>query len=197
MAPSSALSRIQGYIVMNRKSGILAAVVMPVLLFQTGCRFIGGSAHRDTPVVLAEAQGICPTHQVDVSGPIACRSSRISNGGTIDFTSPRQEWGVAYAFNCGTRARDFAFVERLPDMDHMGLRGIVRHGKRGSGYTLISKQQMITLLNAVPQTYKFDAGYTEVDVNSPCTWHVKAILGSKQDVTAAIPPIPRMKSPWW
>lgn len=184
---------------MNRMSVIAALVAIPCLALQAGCSLPGQSAqpHRARPVLLAEAQGICPLHQIDVQSPLACRFSRVGNGATMSFDSPRRLWGVAYAFNCGSRAQNFAFVERLPGMDHMGLPAIVRHGKQGSGYTMISKQQMMTLLNAVPHNFEFDGAYTEVDVNSSCTWHVKAILGSRQDVISAIPSVPRMQRRWW
>jgi hypothetical protein len=113
------------------------------------------------------------------------------------FNTPRRQWGVAYAFNCGSRARDFSFAEWLPGMDHVAIPGIYHHARKGSGYTMIARSRTLAVLKGIPPQFKVDGTLMSVAVASPCTWHVKAILGSQQDVASAVPPIPRMKPAWW
>jgi hypothetical protein len=162
-----------------------------------GCDRPGAAGHHTSPVVLAEAQGICPTHVVYGTTPNACRLTHWWNAATPLFTTPRRLWGVAYAFNCGARAGDFGFDARLTAMDHMVVPGGSRHARSGTGVFMIPAHTMLQLLKSVPQEFKGDGAYTEVDIASACTWHVKAVLGSHRDVAASIPPVPRVESHWW
>ena len=124
---------------MPTKVMIAALGLMFVLTSQTACGFGRTSADTASPIVLAEAGGICPPRVVYIRTPTECRVTKQWNGATPMFNTPRREWGVAYAFNCGTRARDFFFDERLPGMDHMALPGPLLHAKHGSGYLMISR----------------------------------------------------------
>lgn len=181
---------------MIRMATITGVLSIAVLLV-AGCGTATLSPHRHTGVILADASGICPTREVYTNLPPQCSYAHAWNGTTPSFTTPHRQWGVAYAFNCGARARDFSFVERLPGMDHMALPSTYRHARQGSGYTMISRRTMIELLREVPVPFKVDGALMEVNVASACTWHVKAILGSKGDVASAVPPIPAMRSRWW
>lgn len=172
-------------------------LVAAFLAALTGCDAIGKSTQAHQAVVLAEAQGICPDHIVYMRTPDACQLTHEWNGTTRLFSTPRRLWGVAYSYNCGSRAREFTFVERLTAMDHMIIPGAYEHTRSGSGYVMISRRKMIDLLRAVPLQFKGDGAYMEVDVASPCTWHVKAIRGSRHDVAQAVPPVPPVRSRWW
>jgi hypothetical protein len=167
------------------------------LVALAGCAVMNNSAGDRAPVVLAQAEGICPSYVVYVPAPDACQLTHQWNGTTHIFSTPHRQWGVAYAYNCGSRAREFSFDERLTAMDHMAIAGVYRHTRSGAGYVMISKRRMTDLVKAVPQEFKGDDAYMEVDIASPCTWHVKAILGSQHDVAQAVPPVPAMQSPWW
>jgi hypothetical protein len=177
--------------------GPVALTVAAMMTTLAGCGVGGKSAHHDVPVLLAQSQGLCPPHVVYVRMPDACRFAHQWNGATPMFTTPRRLWGVAYAFNCGSQARTFSFDEWLPAMDHMIVGGVYRHARTGSGYIMIPKQTMIDLLNAVPREFKGDGAFMKVEIASECTWHVKAMLGSRRDVAASVPPVPAMESPWW
>lgn len=181
------------------RAGVLLIALLAVAALATlpGCGRPRAAARHTSPVVLAEAQGICPTHVVYGTTPDACRLTHWWNAATPLFTTPRRLWGVAYAFNCGSRAGDFGFDARLTAMDHMVVPGGSRHARSGTGAFMIPAHTMVELLKSVPQEFKGDGAYTEVDIASACTWHVKAVLGTRQDVVASIPPVPPVESPWW
>ena len=182
---------------MNRKTVLSTALAIAVLLLQCGCGAGTHTARHRSPVRLSDATAICPLHAVYRNLPPACRWQHAWNGMTPIFTTPRRQWGVAYAFNCGSRPRDFSFAEWLPGMDHVALPGTYRHARHGSGYTMIARSRMSAVLKGIPPQFKVDGTLMAVAVASPCTWHVKAILGSRQDVASAVPPIPAEKPPWW
>jgi hypothetical protein len=172
-------------------------LVVPVMMALAGCGTGATASHHASPVVVAEAEARCPIHLVYKSLPRGCWYTRAWNGATASFTTPLRQWGVAYAFNCGSRPREFSFVARLPGMDHTGLFGRDIRARRGSGYRMYSRSQMVALRRGVPRELKFDADQLVIDVASECTWHVKAVLGSRQDVASAVPPVPMMKAAWW
>lgn len=175
-----------------------AAASSALVLLLAGCGFASGAAKQDAPVLLAQAGGICPLKVVyNTTLPTECVYDRSWNGATHVFSTPRRLWGVAYAFNCGARARDFSFVARLPGMDHMALPGAETHARRGSGYVMFSRQRMLDFLAGVPPEYSFDGKQMTIDLATPCTWHVKAILGSRSDVSAAVPAVPAVQRRWW
>lgn len=174
----------------GRAAGVL-------LLLQCGCSAGSNAAGHRPPVRLSEAAAICPLQPVYRNMPPACRWQHAWNGMTPIFTTPHRQWGVAYAFNCGSRARDFSFAEWLPGMDHVALPGIYRHARHGSGYAVVPRSRLIAVLKGIPPQFKVDGELMSIAIASPCTWHVKAILGSRQDVASAVPPIPAMKPPWW
>lgn len=182
---------------MNRTSGLARLLGIAVLILQCGCGTASNAAHHRSPVRLSEATAICPLQPVYRNMPAACRWQHAWNGMTPIFNTPRRQWGVAYAFNCGSHPRDFSFAEWLPGMDHEALPGIYRHARQGSGYWMTDMSRMRALLKGIPPQFKVDGGLMSVAVASPCTWHVKAILGSRQDVASAVPPIPATKPAWW
>lgn len=162
-----------------------------------GCGAHTAAGRHNAPVLLAEARGICPAGEVYSSQHPQCRTAHAWNATTPMFNTPHREWGVAYAFNCGLRPGDFTFVERLPGMDHMVVPGPFRHARTGSGAFMISRKTMLDLLKAVPAPFKIDGELMAVNIASECTWQVKAIRGSRQDVVAAVPPVPAMDRHWW
>lgn len=177
-------------------SALLLPLLASVLIFI----LVGCSATRSSDpagLLVAEAHGVCPSDMVNGRIPLQCRLSRIWNGTTPLFKTPLRQWGVAYAFNCGSRPRRFSFAELLPGMDHMSLPGVYVRARQKAGSFMISKKQMVNLLKTIPAQFTVDGKYTSVVVETPCTWHVKAILGTPTQVRAAIPPIPRVESPWW
>ena len=182
----------------KRRGSFLAALASVLLLAQTGCGISTTSAGHSAPVILANAQGICPSHYIyGKTPPPQCLTARDWNGTSRVFKTPHRQWGVVYAFNCGSHAADFSVDTRMPGMDHMGIAGPERHGRHGSGYIMFSRKQMLDLIGAVPPEFTVDGHQMALMISSPCTWHVKAILGSKQDVAEAVPPIPAVQSPWW
>jgi hypothetical protein len=62
---------------------------------------------------------------------------------------------------------------------------------------MISKARMLDLINGVPPDFTVNGHEMAIDVASPCTWHVEAILGSKVEVAAAVPAVPSQQAPWW
>jgi hypothetical protein len=62
---------------------------------------------------------------------------------------------------------------------------------------MIPRSKVIDLLDAIPPEFQMDGGDMVVDIASECTWHIKAILGSRTDVAGAVPPIPAMARRWW
>ena len=181
---------------MNRQRTLLSATI--ILVAVTGCGANAASSTHSAPVVLTDTRGICPSQVVyGKTPPAACRFTRDWNGISGIFKTPHRQWGIAYAFNCGSHAGNFTADSRMPGMDHMGIEGPALHARHGSGYVMFSKRQMTDLIAAVPSEYKFDGKLMAVMIASRCTWHVKAILGSKQDVASAVPPIPTVRSPWW
>jgi hypothetical protein len=182
---------------MHRTGALLGAIVILSLVL-TGCGQSVSSATNPPPKVLAEASGICPNHVIyGKTPPPACISARDWNGSSPIFKTPHRQWGVAYAFNCGSRAQDFSVDARLPGMDHMRIPGPQSHAVHGSGYAVFTKRQMTDLLAGVPPDFAVDGHEMQLMVATACTWHVKAILGAKGDVAAAVPPIPAVRSPWW
>jgi hypothetical protein len=175
-----------------RMAGVLLALVALV-----GCGSNTITRLHSAPKLLAEAHGICPTSEIYSSRHPECRTAHAWNATTPNFRTPRRGWGVAYAFNCGAHAGDFSFVERLPGMDHMAVGGPFRHARSGSGFIMISGKTMLDLLKTIPPQFEVDGELMAVNIASACTWHVKAILGARQDVSAAVPPVPAMKKRWW
>lgn len=184
---------------LGRGRGVAGAgIAMALLAALAGCGSSTGSAHTDKPVLLAQAKGICPMKVVyNKQLPSECVYDRDWNGAIPIFKTPRRLWGVAYAFNCGSHPQSFSFDARLPGMDHMALPGPERHTTRGSGYIMYSRSRMLNFLSGVPSEFSFDGKVMTVDVASPCTWHIKALLGSQAAVASAVPPIPAMQPRWW
>lgn len=165
--------------------------------FLAGCGSNAVSGRGEAPKLLAQAEGICPTREIYASAHPECRTAHAWNATTPIFNTPRRQWGVAYAFNCGARAGDFSFVERLPGMDHVAVSGPFRHAQKGLGAFMISRKTMLDLLKTIPPQFEVDGSLMEVDIASACTWHVKVIRGSRRDVASAVPPVPTMKRRWW
>lgn len=183
---------------MSSRGPFPAFLVSVLLLALSGCAVSTSSAGHSTAVILADAHGICPSHFIyGKTPPPECLTTRDWNGVSGVFKTPHRQWGAAYAFNCGSRPADFTVDMRMPGMDHMGIAGPELHARHGSGYTMISRKQMLDLISAVPPEFAVDGHEMALMISSPCTWHVKAILGSRQDVAAAVPPIPAVQSPWW
>lgn len=183
----------------HRVSGfVLPVAALTMLGVLAGCGSGSGVSHARAPVLLAQAKGICPMQVVyNVKLPPECRFSRFWNGFSPVFKTPRRQWGVAYAFDCGTRARDFSFDAIMQGMDHMGVQGPSLHARHGSGYTMISRNRMIGLIRNVPPEYKMDSEQMAIQISSPCTWHVKALLGSRTAVASSVPAVPPMQPRWW
>lgn len=173
-----------------------SVVVLLVLVALVGCGSNTAPRHP-APKLLAEALGICPTSEIYSSRHSECRTAHAWNATTPIFNTPRRQWGVAYAFNCGARPGNFSFVERLPGMDHMAVAGAFRHARSGSGFIMISRKTMLNLLKSVPRQFEVDGELMAVNIASACTWHVKAVLGARQDVATVVPPVPAMKKRWW
>jgi hypothetical protein len=183
---------------MKRRVPFLTALAAVLLLAQTGCGISTTAAGHSPAVVLADAHGICPSHYIyGKTPPPSCLTARDWNGMSGVFKTPHRQWGVTYAFNCGSHAGNFTVDTRMPGMDHMGIPGPERHARKGSGYIMYSKKQMTDLIDAVPPEFAMDGRQMALMIASTCTWHVKAILGSKAEVAAAVPPIPAVQSPWW
>ena len=182
---------------MRSRTLLFALVVVLIPTLQTACSSSAATSQHEAPTVLADVKAICPLNVVYVSTPRACQFARVWNATTPSFKTPRRTWGVAYAFNCGSRPRQFRVDTRLTAMDHMGVPGEVTHARHGRGYFMISGRTMKEMIKAVPPEYKADAGEIAVVIASRCTWHVKAILGSRKQVAAAIPPVPAMMAEWW
>jgi hypothetical protein len=177
---------------------VVPAAALVVLGVLTGCGSGAGASRAAAPVLLAQAQGICPMQVVyNVTLPPECRFSRFWNGFSPVFKTPRRQWGVAYAFNCGARAGDFSFDAIMQGMDHMGVQGPSLHARHGSGYVMVSRDRMMGLIRNVPAEYKMDSEQMAIQISSPCTWHVKALLGSRTAVASSVPAIPRMQGRWW
>lgn len=179
-------------------AGVLGwAGIAIVVILQTGCGAGTSASHDRKVTMLAEGKARCPAQVVYRPMPSACQYTRSWNGATPIFKTPRYLWGVAYAFNCGARPGAFSFAARMPGMDHMALPGPDIRARRGSGYTMYSRSTMLNMLSGVPPEFKTDGELMAVDIATTCTWHVKAILGGKQDVESAVPPVPKMEPAWW
>lgn len=198
------LLRRHGGVLDCRYSGGDGEMVIRTLLWTilflslAGCSAGGSSSQgRSAPVLLAEARARCPAQVVYKTLPRGCQYTRSWNGATSVFKTPHRLWGVAYAFNCGSRPGGFSFDARMPGMDHMALPGPEQHAKRGSGYVMFSRSKMLNMLSGVPPEYKMDGNLMVIDLATTCTWHVKAILGSQHHVQSAVPPVPKMEAAWW
>lgn len=177
---------------------VRSIVASILILTLAGCGMSSSSSQQDKGVLLAQAQGICPMKYLyNTKMPSQCVYDRSWNGATPIFRTPRRQWGVAYAFNCGHQPRDFTFVARLPGMDHMALGGPELHARRGSGYTMFSRSKMLNFLAGVPPEYSFDGKQMTIDLATPCTWRVRAIRGSRDAVASAVPPVPAVRPRWW
>lgn len=172
------------------------AITALTLALLTGCSATASGRHH-AATILAQAEGICPTGEVYSARHPECRTAHAWNATTAMFNTPHRQWGVAYAFNCGSHPGDFSFVERLLGMDHMVVAGPFRHARKGSGMFMVSRKSMLDLFKAVPPQSKIDGELMAVNIASTCTWHVKAIRGSRQAVASAVPPVPAMKKRWW
>jgi hypothetical protein len=82
-------------------------------------------------------------------------------------------------------------------MDHMALPGPELHGTHGRGSIMYSRSKMLNFIAGVPPEYRIDGHEMSIVIASACTWHVTAILGSPQEVAAAVPPVPAVAHPWW
>lgn len=116
-----------------------------------------------------------------------CRTNKFSNAATGGFAPPRGDWGIAYAYNCGKRASEFIVAVGDPGFDVLLPRTYAwEHKRQGSGFYMETKWRMAAL-KSVPLLYRTQV---ELYIATPCTFHIRAVLGGAAVVSHYVPPLP-------
>jgi hypothetical protein len=136
-------------------------------------------------------EGSEPTapRSVPKNRPWLCKTTRYANAVTasLPFDPLDVPWGIAYAYNCGAKARDFRFGVANEGFDAAVMNsGPWLTGRQGRGYYMETKQTLLALYGT-PELYRH---VVELYVLSNCAWHLRAVRGAATVVRNEVPSIP-------
>jgi hypothetical protein len=163
-----------------------------VLLTLTGCAAVNAS-HESASLVFSESYGTCPMRFVRRANDV-CFLTKSGNAVAGTFGTRKKPWGVAYAFNCGSRPKDFYLVVGLPNLDgDLPTTSMLRRGRTDRGFHLeLNAYRAVQNLNLVNGWGLLEGIY----IKSTCTWHVRAVAsGNPRIVARYIPPVPAVGHP--
>ncbi|MGH2447407.1 MAG: hypothetical protein ACRDFS_02210 [Chloroflexota bacterium] len=164
------------------RSAFLHVAPLILLFALQGC---GSSSSPSRGHIFNEAYGRCPLTSSTAGIAEVCGLRFNFNANAGIFHVRKSRWGIAYAFNCGRKPRDFYLQVAYANNDGgFGESSIVRHGRLGRGV------KMETLTDHIaPGLPAYDHA-EEIELETSCSWHVRAVRGSKAEVKAKIPPAP-------
>jgi len=147
---------------------VLAGMLIPLLVAGCGHAASRGPAtggHRPRPVVLDQrGRGFSPTRLFEVN--------------------PQRAWGVAYAYDCGVRAADFAGdVWEVVNAVELPYTIFSDHGTHGRGLRM--ETGSTSTINAPNGS---SAGRVlGLRIKTACAWHVRVITGPQKVVARHVP----------
>ncbi|HLJ67849.1 MAG TPA: hypothetical protein VKX16_10870 [Chloroflexota bacterium] len=141
--------------------------------------------------VFVDVEGRCPWTPTAAS-PVFCRHTIFGNVAAGNFHLPFRPWGIAYAFNCGSRARNFVAAIGLINLDSFFRETeFSRHAIRGSGFYMETGRANESWRHIIP-AYR---ATENVELSTICAFHVRAVYGRASVVARFVPPVPTAGPP--